>query len=96
MNQAVQLRLRVGSEWGEIAEVITATGGGKVVAEGDVCELASGLLELRNDPDLGRALAQRARSRVEDLFSVDARAEALVETLAAVVGSGQPVGGRDV
>jgi hypothetical protein len=92
MNQTIHLRLRDGSDWGEIERVIAATGRGRVVSEGDVRELASVLRELRNDADLRRAVAGRRQSRVEDLSSVDAHAEALLETLAAVVRSGQPVG----
>ena len=86
----------VGSDSGEIAWVISATGGGRLFPEGDVRELASVLRELRNDPDQRRALAERGRNRVEDMFSVDACAEAMHETLTAVLEcSGHPMGGRD-
>jgi glycosyltransferase involved in cell wall biosynthesis len=86
----------VGSESGEIPWVVTATGGGRLFPEGDVRQLANVLGELRGDPVQRRALAERGRARVREMFSVDASAEALHRTLTAVVhGPDRPAGGRD-
>jgi glycosyltransferase involved in cell wall biosynthesis len=86
----------VGSDSGEIPWVITATAGGRLFPEGDVRQLAKVLGELRNDPVQRRALAERGRARVQEIFSVDSSAEALHQTLTAVVhGSGRLTDGRD-
>jgi glycosyltransferase involved in cell wall biosynthesis len=86
----------VGSDSGEIPWVITATGGGRLFPEGDVRQLANVLGELRSDPVQRWTLAERGRARVKEMFSVDASAEALHQTLTAVVhGTGRRMGGRD-
>ena len=100
VHQALNLRLR-DTSWPPtvvVPDVWRHRFAGSASRPQPLTDMEDGLLlrELRKDPDLRRALLERGRSRVEDLFSADARAEALHETLAAVVGSGQPAGGRDV
>jgi glycosyltransferase involved in cell wall biosynthesis len=72
----------VGSSSGEIPWVVGSTGGGVVVNEGAVDELATAIEGLRADPRRRRQLADNGRDAVERLFSVGAAAEALAGVLA--------------
>jgi glycosyltransferase involved in cell wall biosynthesis len=74
----------IGSNSGEIPWVIGATGGGRLFSEGNEEALAAVLRELQNDPEERRLLAERGRAAVDRMFSVEACAEALHETLIAV------------
>jgi glycosyltransferase involved in cell wall biosynthesis len=85
----------IGSDSGEIPWVIGETGGGRLFPEGNQQALAAVLQELRDDPEERRLLAGRGRAAVDRMFSVDACADALHETLIAVTErSRQPVESR--
>jgi glycosyltransferase involved in cell wall biosynthesis len=76
--------------------VIGATGGGRLFAEGNATALADVLWELRNDPEQRRRLAERGRDAVDRMFSVDACASALHETLMTITErTGQPTGNKN-
>jgi glycosyltransferase involved in cell wall biosynthesis len=74
----------IGSDSGEIPWVINATGGGRLFPEGNEEALAVVLQEMRDDPEERRLLAERGRAAVDRMFTVDASADALHETLIAV------------
>jgi glycosyltransferase involved in cell wall biosynthesis len=74
----------VGSGSGEIPWVVGTTGGGRLFPEGNAKALAEVLFEVRHDPEQRRMLAERGRDAVQRLFSVDACAAALDETLTTV------------
>lgn len=80
----------VGSDCGEIPWVIETTGGGTVVPEGDPRALAAALAELRDRPERRAALAHRGGSVVDEMFSIDAAAEALDRAVAAAVEGKRP------
>jgi glycosyltransferase involved in cell wall biosynthesis len=67
----------VGSDSGEIPWVISTTGGGVVVPEGDTAALQATLVRLRDQPALRRELGTRGRERVRAQFSVEAVASQL-------------------
>lgn len=67
----------IGSDSGEIRWVIGATGGGRVVPEGDPAALAEALAAFRDDPAARRALAEHGQRVVQRTFSVPAVADAL-------------------
>lgn len=71
----------VGSSSGEIPWVIGSTGGGLVVAEGSVDQLADAIDTLRADPRRRRELAATGREAVEQFFSAGAAARALAEVM---------------
>jgi glycosyltransferase involved in cell wall biosynthesis len=53
----------IGTESGEIGNILRNTGGGLIVSEANVAELASAMLELATNPEKTRELAlQGARS----------------------------------
>jgi glycosyltransferase involved in cell wall biosynthesis len=78
----------VGSDSGEIPWLIELTGGGATFPEGDPAALAGQLAQLREDPTLGRRLAETGRAAVERLFSVPAATDALERLLAGAVDAG--------
>lgn len=71
----------VGSDSGEIPWMVTTTGGGHVVPEGDASALAAMLDELRANPEKRRHLADRGREAVEATFGVAAVADSLEAVL---------------
>jgi len=71
----------VGSDSGEIPNLIALTGGGLVFAEGDPRELSARLASLRADPEKRRRLADVGRSAVLRLFSVAVVADELERLL---------------
>jgi glycosyltransferase involved in cell wall biosynthesis len=79
----------IGSDCGEIPWVIETTGGGRVFREGDAGELAAILEDLRRQPEHRAELAERGRSAVRRLFSVQAAAETLDRALVAAQGGGK-------
>jgi len=83
----------VGSDSGEIPWVIETTGGGLVFPEGDDEALADRLGQLRRDPGLHVALAERGRARSVGLFGVGAvadRMEAVLRDAAGLRGHQSP------
>ncbi len=72
----------VGSTCGEIPWVISTTGGGVVVPEGDHGALVAALTELEESPSLRTELGERGRRSVEATFSLDAAATAMCELFA--------------
>lgn len=81
----------VGSDSGEIPWVISETGGGRIVPEGDVERMTAALAGLRARPDEREELARRGREAVGRLFSVEAAAAALDDVLLSVIGLGPDV-----
>jgi glycosyltransferase involved in cell wall biosynthesis len=81
----------VGSDSGEIPWVIRSTGGGRVVPEGDPAALAAALAELDDNPARRRELAAQGRAGAQRLFSLDAAARALDDTL---IAASHPVANR--
>jgi glycosyltransferase involved in cell wall biosynthesis len=79
----------VGSDSGEIPWVIGLTGGGLTFPEGDIEALAERLRELREAPDLRRALAQAGRAAVERQFTVPAATDPLERLLRAAAARRQ-------
>lgn len=77
----------VGSDSGEIPWVIESTGGGIVVAEGDVAALRETLCRLRDAPELRRELAATGREQVRARFSVQSVARDLDLVLRAAMRS---------
>jgi glycosyltransferase involved in cell wall biosynthesis len=75
----------VGSDSGEIPWVIRTTGGGLVYREGEVDDLRTALLRLRDQPQLRSELASAGRRQVEERFSVAASARALDQALRAAL-----------
>lgn len=71
----------VGSDSGEIPWVISETGGGRIVPEGDVPALAAALADLRDHPRKRGELARTGRAAVDRLFDLDAAATALDRAL---------------
>jgi glycosyltransferase involved in cell wall biosynthesis len=69
---------------GEIARVLTATGGGVAVPEGDVDRLAGEVRRLLRAPGDARALGARGRRAVEQSFSLPAVAAGLNRFLTAL------------
>jgi len=59
----------LGSNCGEIPNVIAKTGGGLIFKEGDVEELKEKILLLMRDEKLRRRLAKRGRDSVTSRFS---------------------------
>jgi glycosyltransferase involved in cell wall biosynthesis len=80
----------VGSDSGEIPWLIGLTEGGLVFAEGDSGALAGRLLELREQPELRRRLAENGRAAVARLFSVPAATDPLERLLAGAAASRGP------
>ena len=76
----------VGSDSGEIPWVISTTGGGVIVPEGDPAALADALSGLRDDPARARALGSTGRSSVLSTFSVDVVTDKLAQMLRRASG----------
>jgi glycosyltransferase involved in cell wall biosynthesis len=72
----------VGAESGQIPWVVTTTGGGRTYPEGDTGALSRILDALAADPLQRRAMADRGRKVVREVFS----AEAVATTLSGVLG----------
>jgi glycosyltransferase involved in cell wall biosynthesis len=75
----------VGSDSGEIPWVITETGGGYVVPEGDVARMTTVLAHLRARPRERQHLARRGAEAARRLFGLDAAADALDAALKAAI-----------
>jgi glycosyltransferase involved in cell wall biosynthesis len=58
----------IGTESGEIGNVIRNTGGGVIVPEGDVAALGAAMLELAEDPQRTRKLALQGASAVAEKY----------------------------
>jgi len=78
----------IASDSGALPWVVELTGGGLNFAEGDAEALAEKITEMRSDPALRESLAQEGRTRVAELFSVDAVAKRLDQTLRSVLADG--------
>jgi glycosyltransferase involved in cell wall biosynthesis len=74
----------IGSDSGFIPELIDNTGGGLLYPEGDIEALAQTIVKLAGDAALREELAQRGRQRVEELYSLDAIAQKLVDLVRSV------------
>jgi len=68
----------IGSTCGEIPWVISTTGGGIVVEEGNVDALVQALKSIQENPSLANGLGAQGRSCVEEQFSVRSAARGLV------------------
>jgi glycosyltransferase involved in cell wall biosynthesis len=76
----------VGTDSGEIPNLIQETGGGLVVREGRAPELADAIVRLLQDSSLSRSLAQRGRQEVLRRYSLDAvcdRLECILQRLSS-------------
>jgi len=72
----------VGTDSGEIPNIIRETGGGLIVREGRSSELAEAIVRLLQDSSLSRSLAQHGREVVLRRYSV----EAVCDRLEAILG----------
>jgi glycosyltransferase involved in cell wall biosynthesis len=67
----------VGTDSGEIPNLIRETGGGLVVPEGQPSDLADAILRLIGNPSLSRSLAQRGHAAVLRRYSLEAVSDRL-------------------
>ncbi len=72
----------IGSESGEIPNVLKDTGGGVTVREGDAGALGDAITRLLNDRDARRVLGNRGRAAVDRMYSTRAVAARLSTALA--------------
>lgn len=71
----------LGSDSGEIPNVIRTTGGGRIFPEGDIEACADALLELVSDPELRKQLATTGQSYVKSNYTNAALAGRFIQTI---------------
>jgi glycosyltransferase involved in cell wall biosynthesis len=74
----------IGTESGEIGNVLRVTGGGLVVAEGDVAGLGAGLQELMEDRAKNKALALHGAAAVRERYDQEVLAARFAATIDGV------------
>jgi glycosyltransferase involved in cell wall biosynthesis len=75
----------VGTDSGEIPNLIRDTGGGLIVPEGQPSKLADAILRLFRDSSLSRSLAQRGHEAVHRRYSLEAVSDRLEAILRKMV-----------
>ncbi len=73
---------------GALGELLTAGGGGKLVAPDDPSALALGMKQLLDNPDEARALGAAGRRAVQRRFTADRMAEGVLRVLRRVLADG--------
>jgi glycosyltransferase involved in cell wall biosynthesis len=71
----------IGTESGEIGNVLRDTGGGLIVPEGDVAALGNAMLTLANDPDLRQRLALAGATTARLKYDQNVLASRFAETI---------------